>query len=102
MGGGAKFARGLAGVLRPGQLSVIGNTGDDFTHLGLQIAPDLDTLMYTLADRVNPDTGWGCKDETWGCMAGLAALGASPGFNWATGIWPPTCCAPAGWRWAPL
>ena len=79
--GGAKFALGLSRVLQPEQLTIIANTGDDFTHLGLAISPDLDTLMYTLAGLVNEDTGWGCKDETWSCMAGLEALGAETWFR---------------------
>lgn len=79
--GGAKFALGLSRVLRPEQLTIIANTSDDFSHLGLAISPDLDTLMYTLAGIVNEDTGWGCRDETWSCMAGLSALGAETWFR---------------------
>lgn len=79
--GGAKFALGLSRVLQPEQLTIIANTGDDFTHLGLAIAPDLDTLMYTLAGLGNEQTGWGCRDETWGCLAGLEALGAETWFR---------------------
>ncbi len=79
--GGAKFALGLSRVLRPEQLTIIANTGDDFSHLGLAISPDLDTLMYTLAGLVNEDSGWGCRDETWSCMAGLEGLGAETWFR---------------------
>ncbi len=79
--GGAKFALGLSRVLRPEQLTIIANTSDDFSHLGLAISPDLDTLMYTLAGVVNEDSGWGCRDETWSCMTGLAALGAETWFR---------------------
>lgn len=79
--GGAKFALGLSRVLQPGQLTIIANTGDDFTHLGLAVSPDLDTLMYTLAGLVNEETGWGCRDETWSCLAGLGALGAETWFR---------------------
>jgi LPPG:FO 2-phospho-L-lactate transferase len=79
--GGAKLALGLARTLQPGQLTIIANTGDDFSHLGLSISPDLDTLMYTLAGVVNETTGWGLRDETWSCMAGLEALGAETWFR---------------------
>ena len=44
--GGAKLALGLSHILNPDDLSLIVNTGDDFTHLGLHISPDLDTVMY--------------------------------------------------------
>src|SRR4029078_2186474 len=61
-GGGAKLALGLARVLAPNELLVVGNTGDDFEHVGLRISPDLDSLMYTLAGVVSPITGWGRAD----------------------------------------
>lgn len=79
--GGAKFALGLSKVLAPAQLTVIANTGDDFHHLGLAISPDLDTLMYTLAGIVNTATGWGCRDETWNCLAALGQLGGATWFR---------------------
>src|SRR3712207_8093651 len=47
--GGAKLAAGLQDVLRPGELTVVVNTADDFELCGLRICPDLDTVMYTLA-----------------------------------------------------
>ena len=47
--GGAKLAQGLAKVLKPDELSIIVNTGDDFEYLGLHISPDVDTVCYTLA-----------------------------------------------------
>src|SRR5512134_3719973 len=63
--GGAKLAHGLAQILKPEELTVIVNTGDDFEHYGLYICPDLDTVCYTLAGLANPETGWGRTDETW-------------------------------------
>ena len=79
--GGAKLALGLARVLPPGALTVVANTGDDFEHLGLHIAPDLDTLTYVLAGLDNPETGWGRRDETWSFMAALAELGGETWFR---------------------
>jgi LPPG:FO 2-phospho-L-lactate transferase len=79
--GGAKLALGLARVLAPGTLAIIGNTGDDFEHLGLSISPDLDTLLYTLAGLDNPDTGWGRAGETWNFMAALEAVGGATWFR---------------------
>lgn len=52
--GGAKLAQGLAEILSPEELTIIVNTGDDFTHLGMKICPDIDTVCYTLAGFVNP------------------------------------------------
>ena len=47
--GGAKLARGLQDVLGPGELTVIGNVGDDVEVLGLHVSPDLDSVLYALA-----------------------------------------------------
>jgi len=79
--GGAKLALGLARILAPGALTVVANTGDDFEHLGFHIAPDIDTLTYTLAEIQNPETGWGRADETWSFMAALGELGGETWFK---------------------
>jgi LPPG:FO 2-phospho-L-lactate transferase len=77
--GGAKLAQGFSMALQPEDLSIIVNTGDDFQHLGLHIAPDLDSVMYALAELSDPVRGWGRRDETWTFMQALKALG---GENW--------------------
>lgn len=79
--GGARLAKGLADVLPAGALTVAVNVADDFVHLGLAISPDLDTVMYTLADLVNAETGWGRQDESWAFMAVLEQLGAETWFR---------------------
>lgn len=79
--GGAKLAEGLSAVLRPHDLTVIVNTGDDFTHLGLLICPDLDTILYTLAGVANPQTGWGRADESWDFLETLGQLGGPTWFR---------------------
>ncbi len=63
--GGAKLVAGLAAVLPPEQLTIVVNTADDFTHLGLTICPDIDSNLYALAAINNEQTGWGVADETW-------------------------------------
>jgi LPPG:FO 2-phospho-L-lactate transferase len=78
--GGAKLSLGLARLLGQ-RLSLIVNTGDDFEHLGLYVAPDLDTALYTLGDRVNPGTGWGRSNETWTFMRALEELGGPSWFK---------------------
>jgi LPPG:FO 2-phospho-L-lactate transferase len=79
--GGAKLALGLADTLAPGRLHVLANTGDDFRHLGLQICPDIDTLLYTLSDRANQLLGWGLEGETWHTLDALEQLGAQTWFR---------------------
>ncbi|MGD9598328.1 MAG: 2-phospho-L-lactate transferase [Steroidobacteraceae bacterium] len=79
--GGAKLVLGLSRVLDEGELVVVGNTGDDFTHLGLSISPDLDTLLYTLAGLADRARGWGRRHETWKFMAALEQLGGPTWFR---------------------
>jgi LPPG:FO 2-phospho-L-lactate transferase len=90
--GGAKLALGLADALEPGELHVLVNTGDDFRHLGLDICPDIDTLLYTLSGRANESLGWGLEGETWQAMAALEELGGEAWFrlgdrDLATHLW---------------
>ena len=79
--GGARMAHGLAMVLPPEELMVAVNIGDDFTHLGLRICPDLDTVMYTFSGQADPETGWGIEGETWNAMAALENLGGPTWFR---------------------
>jgi LPPG:FO 2-phospho-L-lactate transferase len=79
--GGAKLAHGLAALLNPDQLSIIVNTGDDFTSFGLTICPDIDTVMYTLSGLANPQTGWGIKDDSFNCLHALDRLGGPAWFQ---------------------
>jgi LPPG:FO 2-phospho-L-lactate transferase len=78
--GGAKLSLGLAHLLGE-RLSVVVNTGDDFKHLDLHVSPDIDTAVYTLAGVVNPETGWGRRDETWTFMQALQSLGGPTWFR---------------------
>jgi LPPG:FO 2-phospho-L-lactate transferase len=78
--GGAKLALGLARVLPPEALDIVVNTGDDFTHLGLAISPDLDSVLYALAGLADGERGWGRAGETWQFMAALRALGGEGWF----------------------
>jgi len=79
--GGAKLALGLAHVLKPDELTVIVNTGDDFKHFGLHISPDLDTVMYTLAGLANPQTGWGIIDDSFSALEMVGRLGGASWFR---------------------
>ena len=79
--GGAKLAAGLAQTLAPDELLTVANTGDDFRHLGLHIAPDLDSVMYALAGIENRDAGWGVADEGWRFMESLRRLGGETWFQ---------------------
>ncbi len=79
--GGAKLGLGLSKIFPADQLTFIANTGDDFEFLGLRISPDVDTLIYTLAGRVNPETGWGLAGDTFHCLQAARARGVDMWFR---------------------
>jgi LPPG:FO 2-phospho-L-lactate transferase len=79
--GGARFARGLRDALDPGELTIIGNVGDDEDVLGLHVSPDLDSLLYTLADLADDDRGWGRSGETWNAIGSVATWGGEDWFR---------------------
>jgi LPPG:FO 2-phospho-L-lactate transferase len=79
--GAAKLLRGLAACLGPGELTVIGNTGDDTEVWGLHVSPDLDSVAYALGGVLDVERGWGRAGETFHCRDAMAALGAATWFN---------------------
>ena len=79
--GGAKLACGLRDALGPGELTVIGNVGDDVEVLGLHVSPDLDTILYTLTGRLDESKGWGRVDETWHALEAAGELGGETWFR---------------------
>nr|A1UCJ5.1 RecName: Full=Phosphoenolpyruvate transferase; AltName: Full=EPPG:FO PEP transferase [Mycobacterium sp. KMS]Q1BCE8.1 RecName: Full=Phosphoenolpyruvate transferase; AltName: Full=EPPG:FO PEP transferase [Mycobacterium sp. MCS] len=89
--GGARFLLGVQHLLGLGQfarddargpdaheLTAVVNVGDDTWMFGVRICPDLDTCMYTLGGGIDPDRGWGHRDETWHAKEELAAYGVQP------------------------
>ena len=54
------------------------NVGDDAWMHGVRICPDLDTCMYTLGGGIDPERGWGHRNETWNAKEELAAYGVQP------------------------
>ena len=79
--GAARLLRGMVEVLPAGEITAVVNVGDDTDLHGLHISPDLDTVLYTLADAINPETGWGLAGETWRVMESLGRLGGVTWFN---------------------
>lgn len=60
------------------ELTAIVNVGDDAWMHGVRICPDLDTCMYTLGGGIDPERGWGHRNETWHAKEELAAYGVQP------------------------
>ena len=84
--GGARFLRGLREHVRTAlphaEITAIVNTGDDMWLTGLRIAPDLDSIMYTLAGENDEVRGWGRVGETERVSGELRAYGI--GWPWFT------------------
>src|SRR6185312_4261068 len=74
--GAARLLRALADVVPAESTVGIVNTGDDTVLHGLRISPDLDTITYTLAGAIDPERGWGLRDETWRAMEALGRFQA--------------------------
>jgi LPPG:FO 2-phospho-L-lactate transferase len=74
--GAARFLRALSGVVDTRGIVGIVNTGDDTVLHGLAISPDLDTITYTLAAAIDPERGWGLRDESWRAMEALQRYAA--------------------------
>ena len=64
------------------ELTAVVNTGDDMWLTGLRIAPDLDSIMYTLAGENDEARGWGRIGETERVSGELRAYGV--GWPWFT------------------
>lgn len=77
--GGARLARGFS-RLEGWDATVVVNTGDDDWVYGVYVAPDLDTVVYTLAEAEGPE-GWGVADETWRVMDALSSFPVDATFR---------------------
>ncbi|MDO8390882.1 MAG: 2-phospho-L-lactate transferase [Actinomycetota bacterium] len=86
--GAARFLRALAGIHPAADTVGIVNTGDDTVLHGLRISPDIDTITYTLAGAIDPDRGWGLRDETWRAMEALGRyVAVRPATSAAAPTW---------------
>jgi LPPG:FO 2-phospho-L-lactate transferase len=79
--GGARFLRGLVDAVDPAALTAIVNVGDDVEVLGLNVSPDLDSVLYALSGLADEERGWGRADETWNALATVEALGGESWFR---------------------
>jgi LPPG:FO 2-phospho-L-lactate transferase len=79
--GGARFLRGLVDVVPPGDVTVIGNVGDDVEVLGLHVSPDLDSVLYALTSLADEERGWGRAEETWNALETVSSLAGESWFR---------------------
>ena len=79
--GAAKFLQGLVGVVPEEQVHIIVNVGDDHEVWGLYVSPDIDSILYALADELDPSRGWGRRDESFRCLDTIKKLGMPTWFR---------------------
>ena len=77
--GSIKLIRGLASQTR--DLTVISNVGDNIWLYGLYICPDIDTVIYGLADILDEQQGWGIKSDSFGFLEQVRMLGEQSWFK---------------------
>lgn len=61
--GTPKLLLGLKEILPPEEISVVVNTAEDLWISGNYISPDVDSVLYTLADMIDEKRMWGIKGD---------------------------------------
>lgn len=79
--GAAKFLRGLVQVVPEEDIHVIVNVGDDTDIWGLHISPDIDSICYGLARKLDSARGWGLENETFRCLEEMQGYGMPSWFR---------------------
>ena len=79
--GGTKLVQGLLRAVAPEELTVIVNTGDDIEWWGLHVSPDIDSVLYGLADLLSKDRGWGVEGDSFRCLERMKQLGQAGWFS---------------------
>ena len=77
--GSAKLVRGLSTVIK--NFSVICNVGDNIWIHGMYVCPDIDTIVYALANMLDVNRGWGIKHDSFEFNKQLETLGEESWFN---------------------
>ena len=77
--GSVKLVRGL--VAEEPNVNVISNVGDNYWLYGLYICPDVDTIIYGLADLLDTDKGWGIKKDSFNFLRQMEVFGEETWFR---------------------
>jgi LPPG:FO 2-phospho-L-lactate transferase len=70
--GSIKLIRGLAS--HRSDITVVSNVADNIWLYGLYICPDIDTVIYGLADMLDLGQGWGIKHDSYECLRQMQML----------------------------
>jgi LPPG:FO 2-phospho-L-lactate transferase len=63
--GTPKLIQGIVQIIDPVDINVVVNTVENTYISGNYIAPDIDTVLYTLAGIINEETWYGIHDDTF-------------------------------------
>ena len=77
--GSVKLVRGL--VAQEKKVNVISNVGDNYWLYGLYVCPDIDTIIYGLADLLDQEKGWGIKKDTFNFLRQMEVFGEETWFG---------------------
>jgi LPPG:FO 2-phospho-L-lactate transferase len=77
--GSIKLVRALAAIEK--DIVIICNVGDNTWMHGLYVCPDIDTMIYGLANMLDQKRGWGIKGDSFQCLAQMKKIGASTWFS---------------------
>ena len=77
--GSVKLVRGL--VAQESKVNVISNVGDNYWLYGLYVCPDIDTIVYGLADLLDQERGWGVKKDTFNFLRQMEVFGEETWFR---------------------
>jgi LPPG:FO 2-phospho-L-lactate transferase len=78
--GSVKIIRGLAASTNQ-DLNIVSNVGDNIWIHGLYVCPDIDTVLYGLANQLDEQRGWGVKDDTFNFVYQMKLLGEDIWFK---------------------
>jgi len=77
--GSVKLVRGVASQVQ--DVNVISNVGDNYWLYGMYVCPDIDTIIYGLADLLDYDRGWGIIKDTFGFLRQMEIFGEETWFR---------------------
>ena len=77
--GSVKLVRGI--VSQEDNVNVISNVGDNYWLYGLYVCPDIDTIIYGLADLLDQERGWGIKKDTFNFLRQMEVFGEETWFR---------------------
>jgi len=77
--GSEKLVRGL--VAQESKVNVVSNVGDNYWLYGLYVCPDIDTIVYGLADLLDQERGWGIKKDTFNFLRQMEVFGEETWFR---------------------